>query len=261
MSWWPWVRRRRARLREAPLPDAWGALVDANVPLATRLSVEERRTLDGLVQLFLDDKAFEGCGGLVLTDEIRVTIAAHACLLLVGLEVDLPYPGLDVIRVYPGTYRARSGETLGNIRIEGDSHRLGESSRHGYIVLAWDAVRRDATHPGRGHNVVLHEFAHQLDTADGVADGAPVLPRGLYGPWARVLGAVYAELQEDVASRRTHVLDAYGATNPAEFFAVATESFFDEPSELKRAEPRLYEVMARYYRQDPATARGSDGSP
>jgi Mlc titration factor MtfA (ptsG expression regulator) len=220
-----------------------------------RLDPEQRRTLDGLVQLFLDDKTFEGCGGLSMTDRIRVTVAAHACLLLLGLDVDLPYPELHVIRVYPSAYQVPTTEWLGSVAVEGPSHRLGQSSSHGYIVLAWDAVRSGGLDPDDGTNVVLHEFAHQLDTADGAADGAPILPsRGLYGPWARVLGRAFEELQQDVAARRRSVLDGYGATNPAEFFAVATEAFFETPAALRADEPELYTILTRYYRQDPARA-------
>ena len=140
---------------------------------------------------------------------------------------------------------------LGGHLVEGRvDHRLGESSHHGYVVLSWEAVeegiaRRD------GHNVVLHEFAHQLDAEDGRSDGAPVLERGLYGPWARILGASFEELQEDVAQHRRNVLDAYGATNPAEFFAVATETFFGQPEALRAEHPELFGVLARYYGQEP----------
>lgn len=252
LSWLPWVRRRRAALRSTPLTDDERFVLDAHAPFVKRLSEEDRHILVGLIQLFRHDKTFEGLGGLEMTDTIELTVAAHACRLLLGMDVDVPYPGLDVIRVYPSTFRAEAVDRLGDVWVEGGvSHRLGESSHRGYVVLAWDAVRRGARHED-GHNVVLHEFAHQLDTLDGVADGAPPLPGRLYGPWARVLGAAYEELQEDVAQRRRNVLDGYGATNPAEFFAVATESFFEEPGALKAQEPELYEVLARYYHQRPA---------
>lgn len=252
-SWLPWVNRRRARLREAPLSDAWRAVIDRHAPAWAGLSAAERAHLEGLVQLFVAEKTFEGCGGLEMTDTIRVTVAAHACLLLLGLEVELPYPGLDVIRVYPSTYRTPTTSYDGLVAVDSTSHRLGESSRHGYLVLSWDAVRRGATAPHDGHNVVLHEFAHQLDTADGVADGAPILPdRNLYGPWAQVLGQAFEELEQDVAAHRRNVLDSYGTTNPAEFFAVATETFFERPRALREQEPALYAIFVRYYRQDPA---------
>lgn len=255
MSWFPWVRRRRRLLRERPWPDEWHAIVARNIAIARRLAPEERETLEGLVQLFLDDKTFEGCGGLAITDEIRVTVAAQACLLLVGLEVDLPYPDLDVIRVYPSTYVVPTAEREGHTVIEGPSHQLGQSSRRGYVVISWDAALRGGRRAD-GQNVVLHEFAHQLDTADGAADGAPVLgDPGLYAPWARVLGRAWEQLLQDVDAERPSPLDPYGATSPAEFFAVATEAFFERPERLREERPALYEILARYYHQDPA-ARG-----
>ena len=252
LSWLPWVRRRRAALRSTPLTDDERFVLDAHAPFVKRLSEEDRDTLVGLIQLFRHDKTFEGCGGLVMTDPIEVTIAAHACRLLLGLDVhDRPYPGLDVIRVYPAAYRAPGTGRLGDHAVEGGiSHRLGESSTRGYVVLSWDAVLRGARRDD-GHNVVLHEFAHQLDTLDGVADGAPPLQASLYGPWARVLGEAYSELHDDLAARRRTVIDAYGATNPAEFFAVATETFFEQPEALREQEPKLYAVLARYFGQTP----------
>jgi Mlc titration factor MtfA (ptsG expression regulator) len=253
-DWLPWVRARRAAIRDTPLSDEQLHVIAQHAPFHEDLTDPERRRLHGLMQLFLHDKTFEGCGGLQMTDTIRVTVAAHACRLLLGLDVnDRPYPGLDVLRVYPHAYRAPQTEVVGGQVVQGGhSHRLGESSTRGYVVLSWDAVRRGARRED-GHNVVLHEFAHQLDTLDGVADGAPPLQRGLYGPWAEVLGEAYSELQEDVAARRRTVLDAYGATNPAEFFAVATEAFFETPRALRRQEPDLYEVMATYFGQRPGS--------
>lgn len=252
-SWLPWVRRYRARLAARPLPEAWRPIVDAALR-GHSLDAEQRRTLDGLVQLFLDDKDFEGLGGLELTDTIRVTIATQACLLLVGLDVDLPYPGLVVVRVYPYDYAYEDHVAVGEVRVPMDGARLGQSSPDS-VVLSWPAVQRGIARPRDGHNVVLHEFAHQLDTQDGRADGAPVLPGPLYAPWARILGEAFSELERDLAEDRFNVLDNYGATSPAEFFAVATEHFFEQPRRLRRQEPDLYAILSRYYGQDPA-ARG-----
>jgi MtfA peptidase len=258
-SWLPWVRRRRHRLRETPLPPAWAAVVDRNVPLTARLSPEARNTLEGLIQVFLDDKTFEGCGGLEMTDEIRLTVAAQACLLLVGLDVDDPYPSLDVVRVYPQGYRAPTKVSDGLVVVEQLDHRLGESSGRGYVVLSWRDVLRGSREPADGANVVLHEFAHQLDAQSGAANGAPVLGASEhYGPWAQALGQAYEQLIHDVAAQRPTAIDPYGATNPAEFFAVAVEAFFERPSRLHREHPELYGVLATYFRQDPAaqTVRG-----
>lgn len=239
-SWLPWAVARRNKLRSTPLPDEMRRLLHRNVPPVARLDPQKHAHLEGLIQVFADGKTFEGLGGLDITDEIRITIAGQACMLLLGLEVDIPYPGLDVIRVYPRSYRS------------GHSHRLGESSRRGYVVLSWRDSKEGAKKPHDGRNVVLHEFAHQLDQRSGAADGAPVLQADLYGPWARVLGDAFSELSEDVAKKRHSVIRAYGATNPAEFFAVATEEFFERPHRLRKKWPDVYEVMVRYYNQDPA---------
>ncbi|MCB9685596.1 MAG: zinc-dependent peptidase [Alphaproteobacteria bacterium] len=246
LDWLPW--RRRRRLRDTPLPAAWADIVERRVPLARSLDVGQRRRLDGLVQLFLDDKTFEGCGGLEMTDEIRVTIAAQACLLLVGLDVTDPYPGLDVIRVYPTGYRAKAVRALPVGVGERIDHRLGESSHRGYVVLSWRDTLAGALDPSDGQNVVLHEFAHQLDAASGSANGAPVLrDASCYGPWAHALGEAYEQLVADVAAARPTDLDPYGATNPAEFFAVCTEAFFERGEAMRAHHPELYEVLSRYF--------------
>jgi Mlc titration factor MtfA (ptsG expression regulator) len=250
-------RRRRERLRAAPFPPEWLGIVERNVPLYRRLPEADRRELRGHVQVFLAEKHFEGCGGLALTDEIRVTIAAQACLLLLHRDAD-PYPRLITILVYPGAYVARAVESLGGgLVIEGEQGRQGEAWADGVVVLSWDDVRAGASDARDGHNVVLHEFAHQLDQEDGVADGAPVLGRrSRYVAWARVLGAEYERLRR--ATGRESVLDGYGATDPAEFFAVATECFFETPVALRRKHPELYEELKGYYRQDPAELATAD---
>jgi Mlc titration factor MtfA (ptsG expression regulator) len=245
---WPWVSARRRRQRSERLSAEAAAEIARLVPAVADLDDTERAVHEGLMAVFLHEKAFEGCGGLVLTDEIRHTIAASACLLLVGLDVTEPFPGLDVIRVYPSTVRVPRSQRDGHIVTESAAALHGVSSRGGYIVLSWEAAREGAGDPHDGHNVVLHEFAHQLDTEDGAANGAPILPAGLYGPWARILGAAFAQLVADVEAARPTALDAYGATNPAEFFAVATEMFFERPRDLLVAEPALYAVLERYYR-------------
>lgn len=244
--------RRRAKLRAQPFPDEWRAVLARNVPYVSLLNEDERRELEGHVQVFLDEKSFEGCGGLELTDEIRVTVAADACLLLLGRETDY-YPELASILVYPSAYRAKVARAAGGVVIEGEDARLGESHSRGIVVLAWDDVLRGARDVRDGHDVVLHEFAHQLDQESGDADGAPILEkRAMYGAWARVLGAEYERLLDDDDAGRRTVLDRYGATSPAEFFAVATEAFFEKPLQMRAKHPELYEQLRGYYRQDPA---------
>lgn len=202
--------------------------------------------------MFLAEKKFEGCGGLEITDEIRVTIAAQACLLLLHREPHY-YPRLVSILVYPHPYVAQARERLpGGIVSEGPSGRLGESWVEDVVVLAWDAVRAGASDANDGHNVVLHEFAHQLDQEDGTSNGAPILEhRSSYVAWARILGAEFAALCEAAGQGRPTDIDPYGATNPAEFFAVVTEAFFERPAALRGRHPQLYAQLRDFYRQDP----------
>jgi Mlc titration factor MtfA (ptsG expression regulator) len=219
------------------------------------LSEGDRQKLRDRIQIFLDEKPIEGAGGLEIDDTIRVTIAAEACLLLLGRDELEDFPDVEAIVVYPHAYRAPTRQHLGGgVVLEGAEERLGEAHQRGLVVLAWDAVEQSARDARDGHNVVLHEFAHQLDMEDRWADGAPPLERrAMYGPWARVLGAEFQALQE---ARGKSVLDRYGATNPAEFFAVATEAFFEKPLQLRNKHPELYEELALYYRQDPAKRFG-----
>jgi Mlc titration factor MtfA (ptsG expression regulator) len=248
-------RRRREKLRLKPLSTRQRAIIGRNVPYVVTLSAADRRELEGHVQVFLAEKRFEGCGGLAMTNEIKVTIAAQACVLLLHRETDY-YPGLESILVYPSAYVARTTRpSLGWLVVESDEVRLGESWVRGAVVLAWDAVKHGASNFHESRNVVLHEFAHQLDAEDGFMDGAPSLGnRSAYSAWARALGAEYSELLERVAAHQPGDIDAYGAISPAEFFAVVTEAFFQTGRKLKDKHPELYEVLRAFYRQDPAAA-------
>ncbi len=249
------THRRREHLRAQPVPPAWREFVERNLPVFRRLTPEDQAELLGDVQVFLAEKHFEGAGGLELTDAIRVTIAAQACLLLLHRETDY-YPGLTSIIVYPSGYTAHEETTAGGgVWTEGNADRLGETARGlGALVLAWDAVRSGAADPGDGSNVVLHEFAHQLDFEDGNTNGTPALDtRSEYLAWARVMTPEFEALKRaDNAGNRT-LLDKYGATNPAEFFAVITEAFFERPHALRNKHPELYAELEAFYKQDPAS--------
>lgn len=253
-------RRGSIHLRTEPIPDGWSEIVARNVPLANGLSDEERKRLMRLVQVFVHDKPFEGCGGLEITDEMRVTIAAHACLLL--LHLDGPcYPGVRRILVYPGAFWSKGAFGRAGTPPPPVAPESGEAWRDGIVVLSWDNVQRGGANPADGDDVVLHEFAHALDQENGDAGGTPILDSpSLVRSWARVLRAHYDQLQRDVEEGRTTVLNEYGATNPAEFFAVATETFFEKPEQLKAAEPDLYDQLRQFYRQDPAS-RGPHPDP
>lgn len=256
------TRRRRRKIRSLPFPRKWLPIVERNFPYYARLQQADRKELLGHIQVFLDEKRFEGCGGLEITEEIEITIAAQACLLLLHRETDY-YPKLATILVYPSAYIATViDRSADGVVSEQQVPRRGEAWQHGIVVLAWDAVRRGATDIREGQNVVLHEFAHILDYEAGGANGAPSLERpSMYAAWGRVLGAEYEQLRLDSQLGRETVLDQYGATAPAEFFAVATECFFEKPVEMKRDHPELYEELTQYYKQDPVTYRPPEPSP
>ena len=252
-------RRKREKIRSQPFPPEWLAIIERNIPLFSRLPPADRNELLGHVQVFIDEKYFEGCGGLELTDEIRVTIAAQACVLLLHRDTDY-YPRVTSILVYPSTYVAQETRSVGGgVWEEGDEVRLGHTHESmGVIVLAWDAALHGSRIWDDGPNVVLHEFAHQLDFENARTDGTPLLESPQqYISWARVLGAEYDELRHIDATGGSSFLDTYGATNPAEFFAVVTEMFFEKPIELRLRHPELYEELRQFYKQDPAEFMGA----
>jgi MtfA peptidase len=252
-------RRRRERIRQRPFPPAWLQILESNVPMYARLSPEDQAELRRRVLVFLAEKRFEGAGGLEMTDTVRVTIAAQACMLLLRLDEDDDYPRLRSIVVYPSAYRVPREQREGGVVHEGQAVHLGESWGHGAVVLSWNSARRGAADPRDGKNVILHEFAHQLDQEDGAADGTPELDRlALYAPWARVLSEHYLALRKAARTGRKTLLDQYGATNEAEFFAVASECFFERPVQLRTRHPELYEELSSYYGQDPAGETGSE---
>jgi Mlc titration factor MtfA (ptsG expression regulator) len=240
-------------------PGEWQATILRRVPYYHFLPAGQQEDLQALIQVFLDEKPFEGCGGLDITDEIRLTISGYACILLLGGQSDM-YPKLRTILVYPRGYWApnRSRQPDGTIN-EGVQPRSGESWSFGNIVLSWSDVVRDAAHPQRGRNIVFHEFAHQLDSESGSSQGAPVLPSNQkYAEWTRILTREYEALVNSIEQGRRSLLDEYGAISPAEFFAVVTECFFLKPFELKSEHPKLYTQMRLYYRQDPIKYRSQE---
>ncbi len=253
--------RRRHRLRSQPFPESWLNVLQRNVPYCGRLSPPEQEELRGDIQVFITEKNFEGCAGLEMTEEIKVTIAAYACILLLHRDHDY-YPRLKSILVYPDAYASKVVRRVqGNIFTEGHELRAGESWQTGAVVVSWNHVLHRPADPQEGRNAVLHEFAHQLDQENGSANGAPVLPKtSMYAAWARILGREYQALSAAAEADRPTLLDKYGATNPAEFFAVVTEYFFEQPHQLKTQHPELYEELKVYYRQDPAASNSVDSS-
>ena len=246
-------KRRRARLAARPLDADKRLLLETSVPYYEVLGTEARTSLEALVQVFLHEKHFEGCAGLELTEEMRVTVAGHACLLLMGRETDF-FPLLSSVLLYPESFKAPvSRHEHDGLVTEGHEHRIGESWAEGSVVLSWKDICEDGLAPEDGDSVILHEFAHQLDDEYPDAEGVPVLPeRSMYAAWCDVMKAEYERLSADVSAGREGVIDGYGAESPGEFFAVITECFFSCPIELREDHPELYAQLAVLYRQDPA---------
>jgi len=251
---WPWwAARRRARWRAHAFPAAWRRILRQRVPQVARLPWPLQRRLHSHMLVFLAEKPFLGCAGMEVDDEVRVTIAAQACLLLLGRAEDAVFPRLRQILVYPAAFVVERAQHLGAGVVQDQRrHLAGESWQQGQVLLSWDDVLRGAADPSDGHNVVLHEFAHQLDQDGGDATGIPFL-RGGPDParWTAVFQRALQVLQHDVEQGRKSIFDAYGATDAVEFFAVATECFFERGAEMAEAAPEVFEALRGYYAVDP----------
>lgn len=231
------LKRRWLASREAP--PGFAALMARHFPFAAELEPAERARFERHLKVFALDKHFEGAGGLEVTDEMRVVVAGSAARLARNLPLDV-YDDLLTVLLYPAAWKNPRGE----------GGHLGEAHQWGLVVLAWDAVRAGLHNPSDGHDTALHEFAHVLDLTDGRFDGTPELSAWAdYHAWTRVFSKHYEQLR--ALPNRSKLLRAYGATNEAEFFAVATEAFFEKPQRMKEKAPELYEELRRYYRLDP----------
>ncbi|HEY2628082.1 MAG TPA: M90 family metallopeptidase [Usitatibacter sp.] len=255
------VEWRRNRLRAREFPRAWREIIARRVPYVSRMPASLRAQLESHVQVFMHEKNFVGCDGLEVTDEVRVTIAAQACLLILNRK-SYYFPKLRDILVYPGAFVVE--RVMGGPMLHSDSTRVlsGESWSHGQVVLSWADAAQGAAIPDDGRNVVIHEFAHQLDQEKGYANGAPWLGRGdRYASWSRVLGEEFARLQYNTATGQPTLFNAYGATEPAEFFAVVSEAFFEQPRIFANLHPALYEELRGVYRVDPRLFDWSEPLP
>ena len=245
-------RWRDARILRQPFPDEWLAIISKRLPFINKMAGTEQKQLLDAIKLFLEKKNFYGCAGLEISDEIRLTIAAEACLLLLNRKTDV-YPGLQHILVYPHAFKTEHKQRNSDGTVsEMETGLLGESwGSSGKVILSWDDVEKGAENFQDGNNVVLHEFAHQLDSESGVTNGAPPLRRNSYQTWAEVLSEEFQLLIKASNHHYKAVMDYYGATNPAEFFAVATETFFEKPQQMSVKHPELYEELKTYYSVDP----------
>jgi len=249
-------KRRRRGIENVPLDEASRAVVARNLLVYELLPDADVRELEGKARVLLEEKSFEGCGGLELGDDHRVTVAAYGALLLLHRDTDY-YPRLDSILVYPSAFLAPVRHAVGEAAgIETDEERIGESWSAGSLVVSWEDVVADLAEPDAGCSVLIHEFAHQLDEEESLGEGVPTLEHARsYQSWKDVFSREYEAHCRAVDRGRRTLLDEYGAESPAEFFAVATEAFFLLPIDLRMRHPDLYRELAAYFRQDPASWR------
>jgi MtfA peptidase len=249
-----WLRKRRRRqLLAETMPVDWQKVLTDCVGHYVLVGDAQRRKLADIVRIMLAEKDWEGCRDLELNDAMRVVIAASAGVLILGFD-DFYFDNVRTILVYPNAFVVRQERALeGGATLEEDSERLGEAHHRGPVIVAWDELEENALHPGYGQNLVFHEFAHQLDMLNGAFDGTPNLATSqLAERWSKTMNREFVRLQRDESRGRHTVLDPYGANDPAEFFAVTTECFFDAPRAMRGAYPELYQLFVDYYRQDPA---------
>ena len=245
-------KNRRNKIFTRPLPDSSIHILESNIPLYTRVPSKLKTYLNGCIQLFLHEKEFVG-RGIEINDQIRLTVAGNACMLLLHQQ-QRRFPGFKTIIIYPSSYIAPQVTHDGAVEAIENSHRTGESWLRGPIVLSWSDSIHGSLNTNDGHNVILHEFAHKLDEQSGDMNGLPVLRKDAhYSEWAKVLNDEFTDLQQRAERRKNSVLDVYGTVSAPEFFAVATESFFEKSKQMKNKLPDLYEQLSRYYNIDPAS--------
>ena len=242
-------KRRRQRILAEGFPPEWEHILKLNAVFMRSLPVSQQSKIRADIQILVAEKNWEGCGGLTLSDEHRITVAAQIARMTLHFEAEY-FDDVQSILLYPVAYTAKASEHLGSgVVVEGPSDRLGEAWYRGPVILAWADVLHTARHSGSRQNVVIHEFAHQLDMRNGShADGYPTIesPR-IAEEWLRVMPQALERLTELCRSGVASVLDCYGATNPAEFFAVASESYFQQPKELKQQWPHVFELLDGFY--------------
>ncbi len=251
-----WFRKRRRRkLLAEPFPDDWQAVIKRNVNHVAQLDEAEQAVLRDIVRILVHEKTWIGVGDLTVTDEMKVTVAAQAALLLLRLEHDY-FPQTSEIILHPTDYRALHERHRANGIVDGPPQVLGQAYYRGPVLLSWASALAGGRNEDDGRNLVLHEFAHKLDMADDLSDGTPQLQRReQYKHWIAVMSREFNELRDKTERRKATLLDKYGSTNEAEFFACAVECFFEKPKQLRENHPDLYDVLKEYFHQDPAQRR------
>lgn len=249
-----WREYQRDKLRRQPFDKSWRKILQKRVPYFRYMPADLQLQLKGHIHVFIAEKNFIGCNGVQINDEIRVTIAAQACLLLLNRKTDY-YPKLTTILVYPEAFiKEHQGVNLHGLHESKRQVLAGESWDIGKVVLSWRDTLEGAVYPDDGRNVVIHEFAHQLDQENGPANGAPILGKHQnYQAWSSTFSEQFELLQRQARQGVPSLFDYYGATNPAEFFAVASEVFFEQAKVFHQHYPQLYQQLKQYYQVDPLT--------
>jgi Mlc titration factor MtfA (ptsG expression regulator) len=246
------TKKLRKQLLSTTLTEFERAIVFDQVPIARSLPLHLQNQLEGKTNLFLHQVDLHGCNGLEVTKEIELSIATQACLII--MNSDAWYKNLRTVLVYPSAFRSRQVSHDGYFATNREVVRLGESWSRGPVILSWAHAAQGAANEADGHNVVLHEFAHQLDDLSGQTNGVPLLGRGQrFAEWERVFLAAYARHVDNAERGRKTVLDHYGAENHQEFFAVAIEVFFEKPAQLHKAEPEVYDQLSKLLQLNPRT--------
>ncbi|MFD2166104.1 zinc-dependent peptidase [Thalassotalea euphylliae] len=247
-----WREYQRRRIKKQPFKKEWRQILQRRFPYFRQMPSDLQLQLKEHIQVFLAEKQFIGCNGVNITDEIRVTVAAQACLLLLNRKTDY-YPKLTSILVYPSAFiKSQQSSDAAGVHFVQKTTLAGESWDFGKVVLSWQDTVDGADIPNDGKNVVIHEFAHQLDQENGPANGAPILGKDhSYQCWSSVFSEQYEQLKHKVHLGLPSLFDYYGATNPAEFFAVASEVFFEQSQQLNDMHPKLYKQLTQYYHVDP----------
>jgi Mlc titration factor MtfA (ptsG expression regulator) len=247
-----WREYQRDKIRSQPFIKPWRKIIQQRMPYFGQMPTDLQIQLKQHIQVFLAEKTFVGCNGVKITDEIRITIAAQACLLLLNRKTNF-YPKLQTILVYPRAFiKEQQNMEAGGLNYSQKVALAGESWDFGKVVLSWQDTLEGAKIPDDGNNVVIHEFAHQLDQENGRANGAPILDKGQsYKCWSDVFSAQFEQLKRQEKTGSPSLFDYYGATNPAEFFAVTSEVFFEQANQFHTKHPMLYQQLKNYYQVDP----------
>jgi len=246
-------RHRRRTLLESAFPSEWEDILKTDVPALGRFGEADLQRIHEIIRIIIDEKYWEGCGGLEVDDRMRVVIAAQAGIMLLHLDSTDYLHNVRTFLIYPAAYVQSQERMSSDGLVHAGSANLGEAWYNGPVVLSWSDAIEASQHPGKGSNVVMHELAHTIDMLTGTTNGTPMLRgRDDYAAWHRVMSTTYQELRAGYAAGRPDVIRPYALTNVAEFFAVTTECFFDAPAALRDAHPEVYGQFTRFWGQDPS---------